>query len=53
VRTPVEREGDLTAQIGASHVGTRRLLEMVEKFGLRTVELLMRHLLDYSERLMR
>jgi N-methylhydantoinase B len=53
VRTPAEREGDLTAQIGASRIGAQRLLEMVAKYGLRTVESYMRHLLDYSERLMR
>ncbi len=53
VRTPAEREGDLTAQIGASRIGTQRLLEMVEKYGLGKVESYMQHLLDYSERLMR
>jgi len=53
VRTPAEREGDLTAQIGASRIGSQRLLEMVGKYGMRKVEKYMAHLLDYSERLMR
>src|SRR5437660_12070597 len=33
VRTPDEREGDLTAQIAANRVGERRLREMVAKYG--------------------
>ena len=53
VRTPAEREGDLTAQIGAARIGAQRLLEMVAKYGQRKVESHMRRLLDYSERLMR
>jgi N-methylhydantoinase B len=53
VRTPVEREGDLTAQIGACSIGARRLQEMVAKYGRSRVLLYMRHLLDYSEGLMR
>jgi N-methylhydantoinase B len=53
VRTPAEREGDLTAQIGACRIGALRLEEMVEKYGRARVERNMRQLLDYSERLMR
>jgi N-methylhydantoinase B len=53
VRTPVEREGDLTAQIGACRVGAQRLEEMTAKYGLARVRRNMRELLDYSERLMR
>ena len=33
VRTPDEREGDLTAQIAANRVAERRLLEIVAKYG--------------------
>ena len=53
VRTPAEREGDLAAQIGACRVGERRLVEMVEKYGLEKIDLLTEELLAYSERLMR
>jgi N-methylhydantoinase B len=53
VRTPVEREGDLAAQIGACQVGERRLHEIVQKYGIDKVTELTEELLDYSERLMR
>ena len=35
VRTPREREGDLTAQIAACRLGERRLTELREKYGNR------------------
>jgi N-methylhydantoinase B len=53
VRTAREREGDLTAQIAACRIGERRLTEIVAKYGLAEVEAYERHLLDYSERMMR
>jgi len=53
VRTPVEREGDLTAQVAACRLGARRLEEMVARYGPAEVRAYMRHLLDYSERMMR
>ena len=53
VRTPLEREGDLAAQIGACRVGERRLLEIVNKYGLESVTGLTEELLEYSDRLMR
>ena len=53
VRTPEEREGDLTAQIGACRVGERRILEMAGKYGEARVRELMDELLHYSERLVR
>jgi N-methylhydantoinase B len=53
VRTPVEREGDLAAQMGACQVGERRLREMVQKYGLESVATLSENLLRYSDRLMR
>ena len=33
VRTPREREGDLTAQLGACRIGIARMLELVHRFG--------------------
>jgi N-methylhydantoinase B len=53
VRTPKEREGDLTAQIGSCRVGAERLLEMVSRYGMPRIEQNMIALLDHSERLMR
>jgi N-methylhydantoinase B len=53
VRTPVECEGDLTAQVAACRLGARRLAEMVGRYGAAEVRAYMAHLLDYSERMMR
>jgi len=53
VRTPREREGDLDAQIGACHVGERRILDLVDKHGPAKMEALIDQLLDYSEQLVR
>ena len=53
VRTPAEREGDLTAQIASCRTGERRLLEILSRYGLREAQSYGRHLLDYSERMMR
>jgi N-methylhydantoinase B len=53
VRTPMEREGDLTAQLGACRIGAQRLEEMVEKYGAARVGGNMRKLLDYSEQFLR
>lgn len=53
VRTPREREGDLTAQMASARIGERRLLGLLEKYGTREVEAYAGHLLDYSERMMR
>ncbi len=53
VRTPMEREGDLMAQIGACRVGQVRLQELLQRFGVDTVRRLSNSLMDYSERLMR
>jgi len=53
VRTPVEREGDLAAQMGACRVGEQRLLQVCERFKPQQLRNLCDHLLDYSERLVR
>jgi len=53
VRTPVEREGDLTAQIAANRTGERRLLELVRRYSLPVVWDAMAQLQDYAERLTR
>jgi N-methylhydantoinase B len=53
VRTPVEREGDIWAQVAANHRGVMRLLEIVDRYGLGDVALYMRALLGYTEKMTR
>ena len=53
VRTPGEREGDLTAQIGACRIGAERVLNLIEKYGLSRVTENAGGLLQHSEQLMR
>jgi len=53
VRTPREREGDLTAQIGGCRIGVERVEELVAKYGLARVEANAAALLDHSEELIR
>lgn len=53
VRTPDEREGDITAQIAANRVGEARLREIVAKYGSRRVATYAIALQDYTERVLR
>lgn len=53
VRTPVEREGDLMAQLASIQRGEARLRELVAKHGVERVHRNMAALQDYSERMMR
>jgi N-methylhydantoinase B len=52
VRTPREREGDLTAQLGACRIGTTRMLELIERFTLTRLTKGIHAMLTGSERLM-
>ena len=52
VRTPIEREGDLAAQVGSLKVGEKRVLGLVEKNGRQEVEAYMKALQNYGERIM-
>lgn len=45
--------GDMEAQIAACHVGAARFIELVDRYGLSTVQAAIEDLFDYSERLMR
>jgi N-methylhydantoinase B len=51
VRTPVERAGDLDAQLAALHTGATRLLEMVDRRGSAEVLAAMQGLIAYADRL--
>jgi N-methylhydantoinase B len=53
VRTPVERRGDLAAQMAAHQVGERRLQEIVTRYGLEETLRYAHGLLAYAERLTR
>jgi N-methylhydantoinase B len=49
-RTPDERLGDLSAQLSAQQVGTRRLRELAARYGPAALAEYMAHLQDYAER---
>ncbi len=51
-RTPIERRGDLAAQIGANAVGARRLAEVVVSESVSSFRRMSAALLDYGERRM-
>ena len=51
VRTPIERAGDLQAQLAANRIGIDRMLGFVKRFGVRTLFADMEALLRYSERM--
>jgi N-methylhydantoinase B len=53
VRTPVEREGDLTSQVASNRTGARRLLAISDKYGIDTTRAYMQHLQQYAERMTR
>ena len=53
VRTPEEREGDLTAQVAANHVGHVRLCDLVAQYGHKRVAAYASALQDYTERVVR
>ncbi len=53
VRTPEEREGDLTAQIAANRVAETRLLALVKRYGHGRVAYYAAAAQDYAERMLR
>jgi len=53
VRTPREREGDLTAQVAACRLGERRVGELFAKYGGAKTNFYLEALQRYSARLMR
>ncbi|HUQ50302.1 MAG TPA: hydantoinase B/oxoprolinase family protein, partial [Terriglobales bacterium] len=52
VRTPEEREGDLGAQIAACHTGDVRLQQICRRYGLKRVNLAMRQIQLYAQKMM-
>jgi len=53
VRTPLEREGDLTAQIASNRVGELRLLALAQHYGLEKIYRYAAATQDYAERMLR
>jgi N-methylhydantoinase B len=53
VRTPAETVGDLYAQTACNDVGARSLLQMMDEFGLETIDPLANEIIARSERAMR
>jgi len=53
VRTPVEREGDLAAQVAALRIGDRRLRELVKRYGVGELQPYVEALHEYAESIMR
>ncbi|MCH7932699.1 MAG: hydantoinase B/oxoprolinase family protein [Gemmatimonadetes bacterium] len=51
VRTPIERSGDLDAQLAALHAGAARLLAIVERRGTQATQAAMDALIVYADRL--
>ena len=45
--------GDMEAQVSAAKIGVNRFLELVQKYGLETVQAASAYLMDYSERMLR
>ncbi len=53
VRTPTEREGDLTAQLAAHRVAERRTGDIAARYGLERIMSISQELIEYSARLAR
>lgn len=53
VRTPKEREGDLSAMIAANRTGEIRLIESIRRYGWAQVQRYVHEILNYSERMTR
>lgn len=52
-RTPVERIGDIRAQIAANNLGEQRLQELIHRYGVRTYLAFTEAIMRYSEHRMR
>ena len=52
-RTPVERTGDLKAQVAANYVGEKKVLEIIEKYGRDSFRESSIRSFEYTEKMMR
>ena len=53
VRTPIERQGDIEAQLAANRIGERRLQEITHKYSIEEIDSYMQELCAYSSRMVR
>lgn len=53
IRAPKLVVGDMEAQIAAARIGAQRYIEIIEKYGLDTVQAASEELMNYSEKMMR
>jgi len=53
VRNPIERKGDLQAQLASIHRGAKRLEEIVQKYGKKRIIKMDQLIKEYSEKAMR
>ncbi|VVM06433.1 N-methylhydantoinase B [Methylacidimicrobium cyclopophantes] len=53
VRTPGEREGDLSAQLAANRTGEARLQQMLGRYGKEQMQRAAESLIEYTERMVR
>jgi N-methylhydantoinase B len=53
MRAPDERRGDLDAQVAAQRTGEARLMEVIQRYGIRRAQEMMNVLLDYAESMTR
>ena len=53
IRVPDMTLGDLSAQLAATHIGQQAMLELVRRYGAKTLMAVARDSVDYTERLVR
>ncbi len=53
VRTPIERQGDIEAQLAANRIGERRLQEITQKYSIEEINSYMQELCAYASRMVR
>ncbi len=51
-RTPIERQGDLKAQVAANITGERRVLALIQKYGVKHFQDACKSSFDYARRLL-
>jgi N-methylhydantoinase B len=52
-RAPEQVWGDIQAQIAGCHFGEKQVIELLEKYGVRTIAACVREMYDHSERITR
>jgi N-methylhydantoinase B len=53
VRTPKENKGDVEAMIASAKLGKKRYLELIDRYGRKTIQAAEKRWMDYSEEMLR